>query len=207
MSTQKSATVAPSAAEQQRSARIGAVLFRNRSWLPVPFVLVLLLAPGSVTLTRSILALAIVALGEGWRLWAVAAAGTVTRRRGRKVQTLVSHGPFALHRNPLYAGNFVIWMGVITCSGALWFLPVGAVLFALEYYFIIRYEEGVLESFFGASYLAYKARTPRWLIAGAASPVRGELHWGEAWKSESSTFLQYAALLLVFLVKQRWLGT
>ena len=36
---------APSAAEQSTGARVGAVLFRNRSWLPVPFVLVALLAP------------------------------------------------------------------------------------------------------------------------------------------------------------------
>lgn len=181
------------------------MLFRNRSWLPVPFVAVLLLAPGHSTLAGSLIGIGLLALGEGWRLWAVAAAGTVTRRRSRRVQTLISHGPFALHRNPLYAGNFVIWLGVVTGSGALWFLPVAAVLFALEYYFIIRYEEGVLESFFGAEYLAYKARTPRWLIRGAASPVRGELHWGEAWKSERSTFLQYAALVAVFVAKHVWL--
>ena len=183
------------------------MLFRNRSWLPVPFVLILLVAPGSITPLRSLLAAVLLAAGEGWRLWAVAAAGTVTRRRGRRVQTLVTHGPFALHRNPLYAGNFTIWMGVVTFSGALWFLPLAAVLFVLEYHYIIRYEEGVLESFFGQQYLDYRARTPRWLVRFGNSSIRGELHWGEAVRSESSTFLQYAALLVVFLVKQHWFST
>lgn len=181
------------------------MLFRKRSWLPVPFVLVLLLVPGSITIPRAVTAACLIALGEGWRLWAVAVAGTVTRRRGRPVQELASSGPFAWHRNPLYAGNFIIWIGVVVFSGVLWFLPVAAVLFMVEYYFIIRYEEGVLESFFGPQYLAYKARTPRWLPDLRVSAASAELRWGEALRSESSTFLQYAALLIVFIGKQHWL--
>jgi len=201
----KNAAVPPSEAEQTRAARIGGVLFRNRSWLPVPFVLVLLLAPGSITITRSVVAACLIALGQGWRLLAVAVAGAVTRRRGRRVQELVSNGPFAWHRNPLYVGNLILWMGVVLFSGVLWFLPVTALLFALEYHYIVRYEEGVLESFFGPQYLAYKARTPRWLPDLRAPVGRPELRWYEALRSESSTFLQYAALLIVFIGKQYWL--
>ena len=36
-------------------------------------------------------------------------------------------------------------------------------------------------------------------------PGHPALHWGEAFRSESSTFLQYVALLIVFIVKQHWL--
>src|SRR5439155_5646442 len=102
-------------------------------------------------------------IGESIRLAGVAAAGTVTRRRSRDVQRLVDYGVFAWVRNPLYAGNLLIWMGFVVISGVLWFLPLALALFAAEYTLIVSYEEGVLESIFGDEYLSYKARTPRWI--------------------------------------------
>jgi protein-S-isoprenylcysteine O-methyltransferase Ste14 len=201
------ASAPPSAAERTSAARIGAVIFRNRGWLPVPFLLVVLLAPGGMTPRTTLIGAVLMVLGEAWRLWGVATAGTVTRRRSRNVQKLVSHGPFAWSRNPLYNGNFIIWMGVITISGVLWFLPVAAVLFAVEYYYIVRYEEGVLESIFGAEYLNYKQCTPRWIPRPPAGGHAGEFFWAEAWKSEISTFLQYIAIIALFFVKEKyWLG-
>ncbi len=193
-----------SAAESSTPARIGAVLFRNRGWLPVPFLAVPLLAPGGITRVGALVGALLIVLGEAWRLWGVATAGTVTRRRSRNVQKLVTHGPFALSRNPLYNGNFLIWMGFAAISGVWWFLPIAVALFAVEYYFIVCYEEGVLESIFGEEYLAFKQRTPRWIPTGASGPVNGEFFWGEAWKSEISTFLQYAALLVVFVAKEKY---
>ena len=190
--------------EKSRPARIGAVLFRNRGWLPVPFLVVPLLAPGGISLLGVIVGAVLVVLGEGWRLWGVATAGTVTRRRSRNVQKLVTHGPFALSRNPLYNGNFLIWNGFVAFSGVWWFLPVAVVLFALEYFFIVRYEEGVLESIFGEEYLEYKRRTTRWIPLGASGALDGEFHWMEAWRSEASTFLQYILLLAAFLAKDRY---
>ncbi|MDP1889384.1 MAG: isoprenylcysteine carboxylmethyltransferase family protein [Gemmatimonadaceae bacterium] len=193
-----------SASETSRPARIGAVLFRNRGWLPVPFLLVPLLAPGGITRLGVIVFALLFVLGEGWRLWGVATAGTVTRRRSRTVHKLVTHGPFALSRNPLYNGNYFLWMGFVALSGVWWFLPVATLLFAVEYYFIVRYEEGVLETIFGEEYLAYKRRTPRWIPTAASGRVGGEFFWAEAWRSEMSTFLQYIALLAVFVGKDRY---
>jgi protein-S-isoprenylcysteine O-methyltransferase Ste14 len=193
-----------SASERSRPAQVGAVLFRNRGWLPVPFLAVPLLAPGGITRSGVLAGALLIVLGEAWRLWGVATAGTVTRRRSRNVQKLVTHGPFALSRNPLYNGNFLLWMGFVALSGVWWFLPIAIALFAFEYYFIVRYEEGVLESIFGEEYLAFKRRTPRWIPSGASGPVAGEFFWAEAWKSEISTFLQYAALLALFVAKDRY---
>lgn len=193
-----------SASETSRPARIGAVLFRNRGWLPVPFLLVPLLAPGGITRLGIVLFALLFVLGEGWRLWGVATAGTVTRRRSRTVHKLVTHGPFALSRNPLYNGNYFLWMGFVALSGVWWFLPVATLLFAVEYYFIVRYEEGVLETIFGEEYLAFKRQTPRWIPTAAPGKVSGEFFWAEAWRSEMSTFLQYIALLAVFVGKDRY---
>jgi len=193
-----------SASEASPAARIGAVIFRNRGWLPVPFLVVPLLAPGGITRLGIAVAIVLIVIGESWRLWGVATAGTVTRRRSRDVQTLVTHGPFALSRNPLYNGNYFLWMGFVALSGVWWFIPVATALFAIEYYYIVRYEEGVLESIFGEEYLAFRRRTPRWVPMGASGAVSGEYHWAEAWRSEVSTFMQYIALAAVFIGKDKY---
>src|SRR5438876_12046636 len=200
-----SSNAAPiSAAEQTRSARIGAMLFRNRSWLPVVFIGVPLLVPARMSLTGWIVGAICIVAGEWIRLAGVAAAGTVTRRRSRTVQRLVTYGIFAWVRNPLYVGNFLIWMGFVTISGVLWFLPAAILLFAVEYELIVRYEEGVLESIFGRGCLEYKSWTARWIPRPPKyKQPPGEHHWGEAFKSEISTFLQYAVLLLAFWIKSQ----
>ena len=192
-----------SASEQRASARIGAVLFRNRSWLPVPFLLVALLAPGNVGPANWLIGAVLIVVGEWVRLSGVAAAGTTTRRRSRNVQRLVTYGIFRWVRNPLYVGNFFIWMGFVVISGVLWFLPVAILIFAAEYTLIVAYEEGVLESIFGQEYLDYKRTTPRWLPRPPAVREAGPHDWREAWRSEVSTFLQYAMLIVVFIVKER----
>jgi protein-S-isoprenylcysteine O-methyltransferase Ste14 len=193
-----------SASELSPAARVGAVLFRQRGWLPILFLGIPLVMPGTMSPFRWEVGLVLIAIGELVRLAGVAAAGTVTRRRSRNVQRLVTYGIFAWLRNPLYVGNFLVWMGFVTLSGVLWFLPFAVLLFALEYELIVRYEEGVLESIFGREYLDYKACTPRWIPRPPRGDVpRGEYHWGEAVRSEISTFLQYVVLLLAFWVKSK----
>jgi protein-S-isoprenylcysteine O-methyltransferase Ste14 len=205
VSEDSSASSAPiSAAESRVSARVGATLFRNRGWLPVPFLIIPLLAPGHENIAQWIGGTIAVVLGEAIRLAGVSAAGTVTRRRSRVVQRLVTYGIFAWVRNPLYVGNLLVWLGFVLISGVFWFLPCALALFAAEYTLIVRYEEGVLESIFGAEYIAYQRVTPRWLPRRPAEPVPGQHAWGEAWRSELSTFMQYAALALAFALKARY---
>ena len=194
-----------SASELTLAAQVGAVLFRNRGWLPLLFLGIPLVLPGTTSPRRWIIGGILVAAGEMFRLAGVAAAGTTTRRRSRNVQTLVTHGAFAWSRNPLYNGNFLIWMGFVVISGVLWFLPLAMLLFAAEYSLIVRYEEGVLESIFGREYLEYKQGTPRWVPnLRPRLQSEGELRWGEALKSEISTFLQYLVLIIAFVLKERF---
>ena len=191
-----------SATEQSIPAQIGAVLFRHRGWLPLLFLGIPLVLPGSTSPFRWDVGLALIVIGEAVRLAGVAAAGSVTRRRSRNVQRLVAYGIFAWVRNPLYIGNFLIWIGFVTISGVLWFLPAAVLLFAIEYELIVRYEEGVLETIFGREYLDYKNCTPRWIPRLPKRETQaGEHHWGEAFRSEISTFLQYAVLLVAFWIK------
>ena len=193
-----------SASERTTAARVGQVLFKNRGWLPVPFLAVPLLVHGTQTSTTWVAGLTLVLLGELVRIAGVAAAGTVTRRRSRDVQRLVTYGAFAWCRNPLYVGNFLAWMGFTVISGVFWFLPIAIVIFAIEYTLIVRYEEGVLESIFGQEYLEYKARTPRWFGRPPANSTAGEHDWAEAVWSERSTFMQYVGLVVLFWLKRRY---
>ncbi len=179
------------------------MLFRYRGFLPVPFLLIPLLVPGEQSRDGWVVAVFFILAGEALRLAGVSAAGSVTRRRSRAVQRLVTYGVFAWMRNPLYVGNFLIWIGFVIGSGVLWFVPVAVILFAVEYSLIVRYEEGVLESIFGGEYVEYKKRTPRWFPRPPASTSAGEHDLGEALRSEVSTFAQYAALAVAFYVKNR----
>jgi protein-S-isoprenylcysteine O-methyltransferase Ste14 len=188
------ATAPACPAEHAPSARVGAWLFRNRGFLPVPFVVVPFIWHGTMAASSWAFGLALVTFGESVRIWGVAAAGSETRRRSRVVTRLVTYGPFAWMRNPLYFGNFFIWIGFSVITGLQWFLPVAVVVFALEYTPIVRFEEAVLETTFGDEYLRYKGRTSRWLPVAPAAGSTGPLCWNTAWKSERSTFVQYAVL-------------
>ena len=95
------------------SSRIGHVLFRLRSLTPIPFILVLIflsrLAPFPLVFGSLL-----IALGEWLRIWAVGYAGGSTRTRTLgAARDLVTTGPYAHVRNPLYLGNFVLSIGVL----------------------------------------------------------------------------------------------
>jgi protein-S-isoprenylcysteine O-methyltransferase Ste14 len=193
-----------SAAEQTRAARLGAWLFRYRGVLPIPVLLVPLCVHGSMTPLTWAAGLAAVAIGELMRLSGVAAAGPATRRRTRCVPHLVTDGAFAWARNPIYIGNAIVWTGVAIATGVLWYVPLAVAAFAVEYGFIVRYEEGVLESTFGTAYLAYKERTPRWIPRWPSLGPRavGRHHdWRAACRSETSTLVNCAAAIGVVAVK------
>src|ERR1019366_7252865 len=143
----------------------------------------------------------LIIVGEAFRLAGVAAAGTTTRRRSRNVHRLVTYGVFSWSRNPLYNGNFLVWIGFCVISGVMWFLPIAVLLFGTEYRFIVRYEEGVLESTFGRDYLDYKNCVPRSLPVKPRESIVGEYNWSGAWRSEVSTFLQYLVLIGLFVGK------
>jgi protein-S-isoprenylcysteine O-methyltransferase Ste14 len=196
------ATVPACAAEQAPAARLGAWMFRNRGFLPVPFVVVPFIWHGTMAPASWAFGLLSVVFGESVRIWGVAAAGAETRRRSRTVTRLVTYGPFAWMRNPLYFGNFFIWAGFILIAGLQWFLPIAVAVFALEYSPIVRFEEAVLESTFGDEYLRYKAQTARWFPVAPAGESAGPLCWRTAWKSERSTLFQFAVLAGVLAYAQ-----
>jgi protein-S-isoprenylcysteine O-methyltransferase Ste14 len=191
-------------AERLRSAQIGCWLFRHRGVLPVPLLAAALFLPARMSIASWSIGLAILVVAEVLRLAGVAAAGAGTRRRSRAVAHLITDGPFAWMRNPLYFGNGLAWIGVAAITGIPWLVPAGVAAFAIEYGLIVRYEEGVLESLFGEAYLVYKRRTPRWIPKRpqpGPRPLGRGYDWREAWRSESSTFANLALVLLALVAK------
>ena len=76
---------------------------------------------------------------------------------------LVTDGPFAFTRHPMYLGMLLILAGVALCLGSLspW-LVVPAFVWQITRRFV-RPEEAKLEVTFGESYREYKRRVRRWL--------------------------------------------
>jgi protein-S-isoprenylcysteine O-methyltransferase Ste14 len=187
-------------------ARIGGWLFRRRTSLPIPIVLVLLVVPAPVRTAASIAAagVALVAAGELLRLFAVRHIGVISRTRSERLGPLVSTGPFAWVRNPLYIGNVLLWTGFGLSAGFPAFAAAIAALLAFEYHAIVRWEETLLEARLGPLYRSYAARVPRWIPSrwpepGQKTPAR--FSWGETLFSERGTLLAIAAGYLLLWLK------
>ena len=195
------------------ASRLGGWLFRQRTWLPLPLVVALLLIPaepdaagGPLWITGAL----VVAIGEGIRLWAVHHIGAISRTRSDRLGPLVSSGPFALIRNPLYVGNILLWAGFTITAQLVWFAPVAIVLLALEYHAIVCWEEGLLAARIGQPYEQYVARVPRWLPSlssrteALAPPVAATFSWRETLFSERGTLIAIGAGFLLLWLKARF---
>ncbi|MDP3800755.1 isoprenylcysteine carboxylmethyltransferase family protein [Brevundimonas sp.] len=80
---------------------------------------------------------------------------------GRKKAEIVDRGPYSISRNPLYVFSYIGAFGIGAQSGSVT-IGLGFVLAAMAvFYLTVRREEAFLEREFGAVYVAYKARTPR----------------------------------------------
>lgn len=192
------------------STKVGEWLFRRRTAVPVPFALALLLlrvgeAPFSWTLVLA--GGAITMAGELVRLVAVHHIGVISRTRSDRLGPLITSGPFAVVRNPLYLGNVLLWVGFALTARLVWLAPIVALLLLVEYHLIVRWEETRLASRYGAAYRDYMARVPRWLPrARTQGPIAtsdaGVFSWRETFFSERGTLLAIAVgYLLLWTLK------
>jgi protein-S-isoprenylcysteine O-methyltransferase Ste14 len=190
--------------------RVGGSLFRQRTWLPLPIALALVLFPSHPLASPFLVwgGAGLVASGELLRLWAVRHIGVVSRTRSDRLGPLVATGPFARLRNPLYFGNIALWVGFAASAGLLWLIPPIVLLLALEYHAIVRWEEHLLEGRLGDNYREYAARVPRWLPL--ASPVslspqvsRLKFSWRDTFFSERGTLMAIVAGYLLLWYKSQ----
>lgn len=106
-----------------------------------------------VTIAGAMLAFAAqVSMGASWRVGVAEDA----------VGQLVTGGPFEISRNPVFAGQLLLLLGVALAIPSVPSL-MAVVLFWLSARSQIRTEERILENQFGPQYQSYQARVPRWM--------------------------------------------
>ena len=90
-------------------------------------------------------------------------AAATTIMPHRRSSHLVTSGPFAWSRNPLYVGLLVASAGVGLVAGSLWALVALPLEWALLRWGAVLPEEQYLAAKFGAAYTDYTGRVRRWL--------------------------------------------
>jgi protein-S-isoprenylcysteine O-methyltransferase Ste14 len=80
-----------------------------------------------------------------------------------QVTQIVTGGPFAYTRNPMYLSLIPLYIGGGLAFRLPWAFVLLAPVFLLLNFGVIRPEEKYLEARFGAEYLQYKSRVPRWI--------------------------------------------
>ena len=147
--------------------------------------------------------------GEVVRMWAVGYSGVTTRGDTVTAPALVTAGPYAYVRNPLYVGNFLTAAGFAlaftgkNCATARMVLAGGSLAAMLGVYaVIVPYEEGYLRTTFGADFDDYCERVPRVVPALEPSePQRGSYDPDVIGKAETRTWLTFGAMLGVLAFK------
>jgi protein-S-isoprenylcysteine O-methyltransferase Ste14 len=93
-----------------------------------------------------------------------ARAGTTPNpMRPGDASALVTSGPYARSRNPMYVADAIILVGIAVWLGSIPGLLLVAAFVAWIDRVQIPQEERALSEIFGDGYAAYRARVPRWL--------------------------------------------
>jgi len=155
--------------------KTGHWLFRWRSYLPLIVIGISLIALrtfkypfGSEKLDDlwEILCLMVSLAGLTIRILTVGFVPKGTSGRNTKSQVaeeLNTTGMYSVVRNPLYLGNFIIWLGLSLFIRLWWFSVIIILVFWIYYERIIFAEEEFLRTKFGRLYLEWADKTPAFI--------------------------------------------
>jgi len=144
--------------------------------------------------------------GLGIRFFTVGYAprGTSGRNtRGQVAEVLNTTGMYSVVRNPLYLGNFIIWLGLALFIKIWWVILIVLLAFTLFYERIIFAEEKFLREKFGEDFLNWAAMTPaimpRWKNW---QPPELSFSWKSAIKREySSWFAAISSFTVIAIIR------
>ncbi len=184
------------------STPVGEFVFARRGEL-LALPALALAAWGSPSAFSIAVGLPLAFVGEAIRAWAVGYSGVTTRGDRVTAPALVTAGPYAHVRNPLYIGNFLTAAGfAIAFTGrnapaqrlALVAGSLGVMLGV--YAIVVPHEERFLRATFGTAFDEYAAAVPRVLpLAEAAGSQRGSYDPSVIGRAESRTFVTFGAML------------
>jgi protein-S-isoprenylcysteine O-methyltransferase Ste14 len=106
-----------------------------------------------------------IGIGLAGFAWALAAiwGHRTTVNPYKAASNLVTRGPFALSRNPIYLSDWFVYLGVTLLLGTFWPLVFAPLVWTVMRYGVIAHEEAHLSARFGDEYRDYLARVRRWL--------------------------------------------
>ena len=178
------------------------IVFKNRGVL-VALPALALAAAGKPTSNSIAAGVPLALAGEALRCWAVGYSGVTTRSDRVTAPMLVTAGPYAYVRNPLYLANLITAAGfALAFSGGL--PPHRAVLLAAAglgtmlgvYAAIVPLEEAYLRATFGEVYERYARRVPRVVPRfRPALPAQGRYDSTVIARAETRTFLTFGLML------------
>jgi protein-S-isoprenylcysteine O-methyltransferase Ste14 len=190
---------------EERDNDIRRLIFKYRSYTPVPFLLVMIWFARPTVLSL-VIGFAVIFTGELIRFWGVSIVSAETRTTGTVGGTfLITNGPFSYVRNPLYLGNMMLYAGVGIMSMALfpWMLIVAIAWFYLQYYLIVTREEEYLAATFGREFDEYRRNVrrfvPRLTPYRSVRPAAKTVDPSEGLSSERRT-LQAIGLVISLVV-------
>ena len=137
-------------------------------------------------------------------MWAVGYAGGSTRTRTLgAARDLVTTGPYAHVRNPLYLGNLLLSLGICVVANVYWMIAVLIIGFVIQYTPIIRSEETYLMGVSGDRYRAYCTSVPRLIphLRPYAEPSNHDFLLLRAIKSEKRTLTAIACVLTLIAAR------
>jgi len=165
----------------------GTVAYRYRSFTPVPLLLIALWL-SNPNVTTILIGSVFAAIGEMIRMLAMFETHNKTSTRGNEASSsaLVTSGIYTRTRNPLYLGALFTGLGYMSVAGNSYLIAGFLLLFAVQYYLIIRYEENYLQGQFPEEFAAFIASTPRFFprlfggdkvfVMPDGALLRGSLH-------------------------------
>lgn len=96
-------------------------------------------------------------------VWVFVARGRGTPAPFDAPRKFVAIGPYRYSRNPMYIGGLFLLAGLGLWERSISILLLTAVVFGIFHLFVLLYEEPTLKKNFGAAYLDYRRRVPRWI--------------------------------------------
>ncbi|MGH2671158.1 MAG: methyltransferase family protein, partial [bacterium] len=185
----------------------------------------LLFAVGRITEQNLRSGILIIALGELLRVWANGYVGhvkvnwTQKWRGDAKIGRLITGGPYAFVRHPLYLGTALIGSGFCLIVGSAWLALPAFIGFLLIYRAKMAEEERTLLNECDSVYQRYHAAVPRLLpVRGRFADRHGRWSWkgvaaSKEWKT--AIWVTVVVILLYFweeavqerqpLFEERWL--
>jgi protein-S-isoprenylcysteine O-methyltransferase Ste14 len=181
------------------------LIFKYRGLVWGIFAASVIVCGVSFSAGRLLAAIFPLALGQGLRFWA---AGFIPKYRTLVVGApkLVIDGPYALMRNPLYAGNGMMGLGWALMAGWIWEAVFAVIYFAVYALAIIPLEEKFLLDRFGDEYEAYRKSTPSLVPrpgnfkAGLVLSLSG-FDWKQSWFMERHSLCVNALVTALVLAR------